>query len=80
MEVSVRYHLVSKSTISALSLNPQLPLLALTAFGSDTATFFTPSFDSTLVPRFVGESRPPSSACISWSPNGKLVAVAGVKV
>lgn len=82
MEVRIKYQLLSKATISSISYNSVYGVLGLAADGNDTATFFSPSGtnDLRLSPRLSAESRPPSSGCISWSPNGKLVAVANTKV
>lgn len=80
MEVFARYQLLSKCTITAMSFNPNHSLLALTADGNDTATFFMPGADLSLIPKFVNESRPSSLACIAWSPNGRYIGVAGSKI
>jgi hypothetical protein len=52
----------------------------MVADGNDTASFFSLSPELSLMPRFSGESKPPSSGNITWSPNGLYVIVANVKV
>lgn len=81
MEVRLKYEVVSRATISGMSYNHQCGILTVVADGNDTASFFSPSApDMNLIPRFQGESKPPSLGCISWSPNGVMIAVANIKV
>lgn len=82
MEVRIKYELASKATISNISYNPVFGVLAVIADGNDTVTFFSLSSmtEMKLMPRMNGESRPPSSGTVSWSPNGKIIAVANTKV
>lgn len=54
MEVRVRYEVVSRATISCISYNHQYDLLGLVADGNDTASFFSPQPDLSLIPRFTG--------------------------
>lgn len=81
MEVRVKYQVISRATISSISYSHQCGILTVVADGNDTASFFSASLpDMNLITRFQGESKPPSLGCISWSPNGLMIAVANVKV
>jgi WD40 repeat protein len=81
MEVRIKYEIASRSTISSISFNSVYNILAVTADGNDTTNFFTvDSSTLKLVPKFNGESKPPASGCVSWSPNGHYIIVANLKV
>ena len=41
MEVTIKYQVINKSTISSMSYNQHYNILATVADGNDTATFYT---------------------------------------
>lgn len=41
MEVTIKYQVINKSTISSMSYNHHYNILATVADGNDTATFYT---------------------------------------
>lgn len=80
MEVTAKYELLSKATISSISYNSHHGILALIADGNDTVAFFSLSPHSHFTPILTTDTRPPSARSVSWSPNGRFIAVVNIKV